>query len=99
MLINTKLRVQDVQQRIGGHQMLQAALAMIQHHDVALPAMINEKLLADSIAKIQKVPTRYNSPRLAARFREYARHIASFAGLTYAQLLLRLQGVADRPHD
>ena len=40
---------------------------------------------------------RYASPALAASPRESARRIASFAGLTYAQLLVRLQGVEGSP--
>jgi hypothetical protein len=91
-LIDTNRRVATVWQRSGGPQLVQALLQMLQRRDQALPAEIDGKPLADCIARIQKVLTRYGSPGLAAGLGKYAPRLAELGGLNYAQLLEALRG-------
>jgi hypothetical protein len=90
-LIDTNRRVAAVWQRCGGPQLVQALMQMLQRHDQALPAEIDGRPLAECVAKIQKVLTRYASPGLAAGLREYAPRIAAMGGLNYAQILNTLR--------
>jgi hypothetical protein len=90
LLVNTNRRVAAVWQRSGGPQMIRALVRMLEIPDTPLPREINGTPLGDCLARIQRVLMRYGSPSFSADLRLYGPRIASFAGLTYFQVLATL---------
>ena len=93
-LINKNRRVATVWHRNGGPQIVQSLLQMARHHDRTIPAEINGSPLADCLARIQTMLTRYASPALSHDLREYGTFLRRLAGLTYPQVLAVLQDTA-----
>ncbi len=96
-LVNSNRRVATVWHRNGGPQMLNAFLRMLQRRDEPLPQEIDGKPFVECLERIRRSFARYASPALATDLLRVAPRVASFAGLTYTQILagLRSQGSGD----
>jgi hypothetical protein len=90
-LVNTNRRVATVWHRNGGPQILQALVNMLQRRDEPLPREIAGKPFVDCVRKIRGILARYASPALAADLSRYAMELEGFAGLSYTQMLAKLQ--------
>jgi hypothetical protein len=90
-LVNTNRRVATVWHRNGGPKILQALVNMLQRRDEPLPKEIEGRPLVDCVRKIREILNRYASPALAADLSRYAVELEGFAGLSYTQMLAKLQ--------
>jgi hypothetical protein len=93
LLINTNRRVATTWHRCGGPTLLNALVRSLQRHDVPVPREIDGKPLGECLQRMRAILGRYGSPSLVADVNEYFAHVADIAGLTYAQVLTRLQGI------
>jgi hypothetical protein len=90
-LVDSRRRVAAAWRRHGGPRILEAALAMLARRDQRLPAAVDGKPLAECLAGIERALIRYASPALAADLARFTPRLASFAGLTYEQVLAALR--------
>jgi len=90
-LVNTNRRVATVWHRNGGPRILQALVNLLQRRDEPLPTQIEGRPLVDCVRKIREILARYASPALAADLGRYAVELEGFAGLSYTQMLAKLQ--------
>lgn len=90
-LVNTNRRVATVWHRNGGPKILQALVNLLQRRDEPLPTQIEGRPLVDCVRRIREILARYATPALAADLGRYAVELEGFAGLSYAQMLAKLQ--------
>jgi hypothetical protein len=90
-LVNTNRRVATVWHRNGGPKILQALVNLLQRRDEPLPTQIEGRPLVDCVRKIREILARYASPALAADLGRSAVELEGFAGLSYTQMLAKLQ--------
>jgi hypothetical protein len=92
-LINTNRRVATTWHRCGGPTLLNALVHCLQRRDVPIPTEIDGKPLSECLRRMQQILCRYGSPSLVADVDVCSASIAGIAGLTYAELLTRLQRI------
>jgi hypothetical protein len=90
-LVNTNRRVATVWHRNGGPKILQALVNLLQRRNEPLPKEIEGRPLVDCVRKIREILARYASPALAADLGRFAMELEGFAGLSYTQMLAKLQ--------
>jgi hypothetical protein len=91
-LVNSNRRAATVWQRNGGPKILEAALRVLQRRGQRLPEEIEGRPLTECLEGIERGLARYASPAFAADLSRFIPRLASFAGLTYAQVLTALRG-------
>lgn len=95
-LVNHNRRVAAVWHRNGGPQIVGGVLRMVQHRDRPLPTRVNGKPLAECLARIQSIFTRYGSEAFAADLQRYGPRFVELLGQTYNQTLSELQPATSR---
>jgi hypothetical protein len=86
-LVNTNKRVATAWRRNGGPQIVQGLLRAVQVPGQRIPSAIDGEPLADRLARIQTVFTRYGSEALSSDLREHGPLLAELAGMSYSEAL------------
>lgn len=86
-LVNTNKRVATAWHRNGGPQIVQGLLRAVQVPGQRIPSTIDGEPLADRLARIQTVFTRYGSEALSSDLREHGPLLAELAGMSYSEAL------------
>ncbi len=89
-LVTSNRRAATVWRRNGGPRILEAVLRVLQRRGQCLPEEIEGRPLTECLERIEHGLARYASPAFAADLSRFTPRLASFAGLTYAQVLAAL---------
>lgn len=90
-LINKNNRVGAIWRRYGGNQIVASFLELVQYTERTLPGKIDERPIAVCLRKIEKALLRYGSAALGEDLKRLGPLFMESIGLTYAQMLSRLE--------
>ena len=94
-LINSNKRVATVWHRNNGPILLRHLIKAVEKPDVNMPMTIDEKPVATCIEKFLAILQRYGSETLKQDIQNYADDVFGWLGLSYNQLLMRLQAMHE----
>jgi hypothetical protein len=90
-LVNGNRRVATIWQRNGGPQIISAVVEMARSSDARLPEVINGEPFENRLNSIAQCLSRYGSEALSTDLARYGPRLALLGGVSYPQLLSRLQ--------